>query len=191
MMSDDNDFPHAPNFIKARPDGDLLERDVCERCGFVDYQNPKVVVGSAVLHGNKILMCKRAIEPRKGYWTLPAGYLELYETTEEGARREAMEEACAKIEIDRVLAVFSVPHISQIQVLYRATLIDSNVAAGPESEEVALFEWDEIPWNEIAFPSVVWTLAALKMNWGRNDFAPAQNPPEGKFTFPLTRAPEI
>jgi hypothetical protein len=102
-----------------------------------------------------------------------------------------MEEACANIELDRVLAVFSLPHISQIQILYRAKLVDPNVAAGPESEEVALFEWDEIPWTEIAFPSVVWTLTALKMNWDRNDFAPAQNPPEGKFTFPLTGAPEI
>jgi ADP-ribose pyrophosphatase YjhB (NUDIX family) len=136
-------------------------------------------------------MCKRAIEPRKGFWTLPAGYLELYETTEEGARREAMEEACAKIEIDRVLAVFSLAHISQIQVLYRAHLADPAIAAGPESEEVALFEWAEIPWAEIAFPSVVWTLAAHKRNWGRNDFAPAGNPPEGEFQFPLTNAPQI
>jgi ADP-ribose pyrophosphatase YjhB (NUDIX family) len=190
-MSDDNSFPHTPEFKKRRPDGDLLERDVCERCGFVDYQNPKVVVGSAVLHGSKILMCKRAIEPRKGYWTLPAGYLELYETTEEGARREAMEEACAKIEIDRVLAVFSLAHISQIQVLYRAKLIDPNVAAGPESEEVALFEWDEIPWKEIAFPSVIWTLAALKTNWDRNDFPPAHNPPEGRFEFPPEGPPKV
>ena len=190
-MSDKSEYQHTPNFTKRRPDGDLLERSVCGHCGFVDYQNPKVVVGSAVLHGSKILMCRRAIEPRKGFWTLPAGYLELYETVEEGARREALEEACARIELDRVLAVFSLAHISQIQVLYRAKLIDPNVAAGPESEEVALFEWDEIPWTEIAFPSVVWTLAALKRNWDRDDFAPATNPPEGEISFPLDGPPGL
>lgn len=188
-MSEKTEYPHAPLFIKRCPDGDLLERSVCDRCGFVDYQNPKVVVGSAVLQGSKILMCRRSIEPRKGYWTLPAGYLELYETTEEGARREALEEACARIEIDRVLAVFSIAHISQVQVLYRAKLLDPNISAGPESLEVALLEWDEIPWREIAFPSVVWTLSALKENWGRNDFAPATNPPEGKFAFPPNGPP--
>jgi len=190
-MSEKTDYPHAPNFIERRPDGDLLERSVCDRCGFVDYQNPKVVVGSAVLQGSKILMCRRAIEPRKGYWTLPAGYLELYETTEEGARREALEEACAKFELECVLAVFSLAHISQIQVLYRAKLIDPNIAAGPESEEVALLEWDEIPWKEIAFPSVVWTLAALKRTLGQDDFAPALNPPEGTFAFPPKGPPQL
>lgn len=183
--------PPAPTFTKRRPDGDLLERSVCDHCGFVDYQNPKVVVGSAVLQGSKILMCRRAIDPRKGYWTLPAGYLELYETTEEGARREALEEALARIEIDRVLAVFSLPHISQIQVLYRAHLLDPNIGAGPESEEVALFEWDEIPWREIAFPSVAWTLAALKRHLGVDDFAPATNPPEGRFEFPPEGPPTV
>ncbi len=190
-MSSSDDYPHAPKFTNRRPDGDLLERSVCERCGFVDYQNPKVVVGAVVLQGSKILMCRRAIEPRKGYWTLPAGYLELYETTEEGARREALEEACAKIEIDRVLAVFSLAHISQIQVLYRARLADPHIEAGPESTEVGLFGWDEIPWTEIAFPSVVWTLAALKRNWGKDDFAPATNPPEGAFAFPPAGPPEV
>jgi len=164
---------------------------VCERCGFVDYQNPKVVVGSIVLQGSKILMCRRAIDPRKGYWTLPAGYLELYETTEEGARREAQEEANAKIEIDRVLAIYSLAHISQIQVLFRARLIDPKVEPGPESEEVALFEWDDIPWSEIAFPSVVWTLAAHRRTEALDVFAPATNPPEGEISFPIDGPPGL
>lgn len=190
-MTDESNYPHTPSFKKARPDGDLLERAVCERCGFIDYQNPKIVTGSVVFAGEKILMCKRAIEPRKGYWTLPAGYLELYETVEEGARREALEEACAKIEIDRVLAVFSIAHISQIQILYRARLVDPKIEPGPESEEVALFDWDDIPWTELAFPSVVWTLVAVRQNWNAENFAPVTNPPEGKYPFPLERAPQI
>ncbi len=188
-MSEKTDYQHAPLFIKRRPDGDLLERSVCGRCGFVDYQNPKIVVGSAVRHEDKILMCRRAIEPRKGYWTLPAGYLELYETAEEGARREALEEACASIEIDRVLAVFSIAHISQMQIIYCAHLATPEIAAGPESIEVAFLSWEEIPWEEIAFPSVVWTLAALREVWNEKNFAPFSNPPEGKFSFPLTKAP--
>ena len=141
-------------FRRRVPAGDDRERRVCDRCGFVDYENPKIVVGSVVEHEGRILMCRRAIEPRKGWWTIPAGYLELGETPEEGAAREAWEEARAKIAIDDLLAVYTVRHISQVQMLFRARLLDPHVEAGPESEEVALVAWDALPWDELAFPSV-------------------------------------
>jgi ADP-ribose pyrophosphatase YjhB (NUDIX family) len=108
--------------------------------------------------GERILMCRRAINPRRGFWTLPAGYLELNESTSAGAAREAWEEAQARIAIEGLLAIYDIPRISQVQLIYRARLIDEAVAAGPESLEVALFGWDEIPWAEIAFPSVRWAL---------------------------------
>jgi ADP-ribose pyrophosphatase YjhB (NUDIX family) len=146
----------GPRVLKI-PEGDNRLRKTCPECGFIEYENPKIVVGSVVTEGERILLCRRAINPRKGFWTLPAGYLELHETTEAGARREAEEEAGAKIEIDGVLAVYSIPRISQVQVIFRARLA-SGFAAGPESLEVALFAWDEIPWDDLAFPSVRWAL---------------------------------
>ncbi len=146
------------NFTKQVPNGDTHERDVCSTCGFIDYVNPKIVVGSVVRHEGKILLCKRAIEPRSGFWTLPAGYLELNEAPEDGAKREAQEEACAKLIIDSLLAVYAVPHISQVQLMYRARLQTPDFAAGPESLDVQLFDWDGIPWEELAFPSVHWAL---------------------------------
>lgn len=188
-MSDDDQFPHAPDFIKRVPGGDSLHRSVCVRCGFIDYQNPKVVVGSAVRHGDKVLMCRRAIEPRKNFWTLPAGFMETGETLEQGASREAWEEARIKIEFDGVLGVFSVPHISQVQVMYRARLIGETFEPGPESLEVKLFAWDDIPWTELAFPSVLWTLDALRANWNADCFVPATNPTAGQFSFPPSGPP--
>ena len=144
-------------FVRAVPDGDNVERDICQKCGLVIYENPKVVVGSVVRFDNRILLCRRAIEPRKGFWTLPAGFLELHETPEAGARREAMEEAEADICIESLLAVYTIPRISQVQLIYRATF-DGNAAPGPESLDVELFDWDDIPRDEIAFPSVHWAL---------------------------------
>ncbi len=188
-MNKTNQFSKNPNFTKRDVDGDSLKRSQCGHCGFIDYQNPKVVIGSAVRHGEKILMCKRAIEPRAGFWTLPAGYMELGETLEDGAKREAWEEACIEIEHDGVLGVFSLPHISQVQVMFRSKLKTERFAAGPESLEVALFSWQNIPWKELAFPSVVWTLAALRQTWNAENFAPMGNPPEGRFGFPLTKPP--
>jgi len=169
----------AQRFIRAVPPGDNMERSVCAACGFVDYLNPKIVVGSIVVSGNEILLCKRAIEPRKGYWTLPAGYLELGETAEDGAKREAKEEACAEIVIDRVLAVYSIPRISQVQIMFRARLAAPEIAAGPESEEVRLFGWEEIPWADLAFPSVGWALRHFRETQGRDDFPPFTNPVDG------------
>src|SRR3546814_2932472 len=117
---------------------------VCRDCGFGAYENPKIVVGSVAAWQGRILLCRRAIEPRRGFWTLPAGFLELQETAAAGARREAWEEARAELEIDQLLAIYSIPRISQIQLIFRARLTQPDVAVGPETLELDLFEWDAI-----------------------------------------------
>ncbi len=162
--------------VRTVPDGDTHERLTCPDCGFVQYENPKVVVGSVVRWRGKILMCRRAIPPRRGFWTLPAGYLELNETAMDGAKREAWEEARARIEIDALIAVYNIPRISQIQLIWRAALIDPVVEAGPESLEVRLFEWDELPWDELAFPSVRWALNHAGEIGEAAQFAARSNP---------------
>lgn len=152
-----------PEFVRRVPEGDERERRVCVTCGFVDYENPKIVVGSVVAHDGRVLLCRRAIEPRRGFWTLPAGFLEMGETPDEGARREALEEAEARIELDGILSVYSIPRIGQVQIIFRARFADEitpRYRPGPESEEVALFGWDALPWDEIAFPTVAWSLQA-------------------------------
>lgn len=175
-----NDTPAlTPSFETKIPEDDDRERSVCAHCGFVDYRNPKIVVGSVALWKTGILLCKRAIEPRKGYWTLPAGYLELGETAEDGARREAWEEARARLRLDRLLAVYSVPRISQVQLMYRAVLENADISAGPESEAVGLFEWENIPWADIAFPTVGWALRQWRETRDLDDFPPFSNPVDG------------
>ena len=170
--------PPAPHpFSRVIPAGDDRERLVCGDCGFVLYDNPKIVVGSVARWDDKILMCRRAIDPRHGFWTLPAGYLELNETTQAGAEREAWEEARARISIESLLAIYDITRLSQVQLIYRARLLEKNVVAGPESLEVGLFGWDEIPWNEIAFPSVHWALGHEKEAQTTGDLAPRGNPP--------------
>ena len=168
------------------PPGDDRERLVCLDCGFVNYQNPKVVVGSVVSVGDQLLLCRRAIEPRQGFWTIPAGFLEEQEDAQAGARREAKEEAMADIVIDALLAVYSIPRISQVQLIYRATLPGS-FAPGPESLEVALFDWDAIPWAEIAFPSVRWALHHHREVRTQRVFAPFANPPGQTGELPSDR----
>ncbi|MDQ0317226.1 NUDIX hydrolase [Amorphus orientalis] len=153
MSSNDTE----PDFQLRVPEGDDRERAVCRQCGFVAYENPKIVAGSVVRVGEKILLCRRAIEPRRGFWTIPAGYLELNESPEEAAVREAREEACADIRLGGLLSVYTIHRLSQVQLIYRSVL-SGGFAAGDESLEVALFSWSEIPWNDIAFPSVVWAL---------------------------------
>ncbi len=144
--------------VSRIPEGDDRERLTCPDCGFIQYDNPKVVVGSVPRWQGRILLCRRAINPRKGFWTLPAGYLEMNESVEDGARREAWEEARAQLTLHGVLAVYNIPRLSQVQVIYRATLIDGEASPGPESLDVRLFAWDDIPWGELAFPSVRWAL---------------------------------
>lgn len=162
-------------FERKIPEGDNVERQVCAECGWVHYENPKIVVGSVVTHGEKFLLCRRAINPRKGFWTLPAGYLEKNETTAEGAAREAYEEATAEIRIRDLLALYSVTHISQIQIMYRAVLDKPEFSAGIESLEVQLFSWDEIPWDNLAFPTVYWALHQYRQIKEEESFVPFSN----------------
>jgi ADP-ribose pyrophosphatase YjhB (NUDIX family) len=148
----------SANFVRRIPEGEDRERLTCAECGFVAYENPKIVTGSVVLVDGKVMLCRRAINPRAGFWTIPAGYMEMGETVEESARREAREEACAELALDGVLAIYSIARIGQVQILFRARLAAPGFAPGPESLEVRLFAWDEIPWEELAFPSVHWVL---------------------------------
>jgi ADP-ribose pyrophosphatase YjhB (NUDIX family) len=164
-----------PRFIRRIPEGDDRERLTCPDCGHVAYENPKVVVGSIVAHDDTVLLCRRAIEPRRGYWTIPAGYMEMGETTEEGARREAWEEARARIALEGVLAVYSIARLGQVQVIFRARMAEPGFEAGPESLEVRRFAWNDIPWDDLAFPSVRWALHAWRHG---APGAVALNPPE-------------
>lgn len=177
MSPDDPTFPsHEQAFSTRVPDGDNRPRSVCDRCGFVHYANPKIVVGSVPIWQDTVLLCRRAIEPRRNFWTLPAGYLEEHETTEAGACREAEEEACADIAIEALLAVYNIPRISQVQLIYKARLRSPDVSPGIESLEVGLFRWDEIPWAELAFPSVRWALDHYRQVKEKAVFAPFTNP---------------
>ncbi len=171
--------PESGSFILRTPDGDNRQRLVCVDCGFIRYENPKVVVGAVCSWKERILLCRRAIDPRKGYWTLPAGFLELNESTWEGVRREAMEEANARLALEGVLAVYDLPRISQVQIIYRARLLSPDVSPGPESEEVALFRWEEIPWEELAFPTVRWALEHDRETRGKTSFPARRNPEPG------------
>ena len=154
------------------PEGDSLERAVCDACGIVHYQNPKLVVGCLPVYGDRILICKRAIEPRYGLWTLPAGFMENNESAPEGAAREAMEEANARVEIEDLYTVYSIPYISQVYMMFRARLVDPNVFPGPESLEVKLVTEDEIPWDQLAFRMVKLTLEHFLEDRRRGVFTP-------------------
>ncbi|ENV84984.1 hypothetical protein F939_02829 [Acinetobacter radioresistens DSM 6976 = NBRC 102413 = CIP 103788] len=140
------------------PLGDHQIRRVCVQCGNIHYENPKVICGALALWEDKVLLCRRAIEPRYGLWTLPAGYMELFETMEQGAARETREEAEAEIHIEQLYCMYNIPRIGQIYVLFKANLIDGTFGAGEESIECRLFDEHEIPWTELAFPSVERTL---------------------------------
>ncbi len=144
--------------VEKIPLGDHQIRNVCSSCGSIHYVNPKVICGALAVWENKVLLCRRAIEPRYGLWTLPAGYMELYETMEQGAARETWEEAEAKVEIEQLYCMYDIPRIGQIYVLFKAKLIDGIFGAGDETIESRLFSEDEIPWNDLAFPSVERTL---------------------------------
>ena len=140
------------------PVGDDRERYICSFCGTIFYTNPKVIVGCLPTVGEKILLCKRAIEPRYGKWTLPAGFMENGETSLAGAARETLEEANAKAINLKLYRVFDVPHISQVYLFYLCTIENDTFGAGPESLETALFPQEEIPWDNLAFPVVAQTL---------------------------------
>jgi len=165
-----------PRFERRVPVGDDRSRLVCSDCGFVQYENPRIVVGSVATWQDRVLLCRRAIHPRRGFWTLPAGYLELGEAPPEGALREAWEEARARLEIDQLLAVYTIARLSQVQLIFRARLLDPEVAAGPESEAVGLFAWEDLPWDELAFPSVAWALSDHRALKHQESFPPRANP---------------
>ncbi|PID44304.1 MAG: NUDIX hydrolase [Proteobacteria bacterium] len=140
------------------PEDDNRLRYVCDHCALIHYQNPKVVAGSLPVSGDRVLLCKRAIEPRYGYWTLPAGFMENDETLTEAAVRETQEEALAEVENLQLYTVISVPSVDQVHVLMLADLVDDKYSAGVESLEVELFREEEIPWDQIAFRAVKMTL---------------------------------
>jgi ADP-ribose pyrophosphatase YjhB (NUDIX family) len=171
-----NSKTQAATFRREIPAGDTHERDVCVTCGFINYVNPKIVTGSIVRYEGRILLCRRAIEPRSGYWTLPAGFMEVGETAEQAAIREAREEANAAIVVDRLLAVYTIPRIAQVQIMYLAHLETPDFSAGQESLDVKLAHWDEIPWEDLAFPSVTWALEQYRSVEGQDDFPPFSNP---------------
>lgn len=159
------------------PEGDNRERLTCPDCGFINYENPKIVVGAVCTWEGKLLLCRRAIDPRSGFWTIPAGYMELNETAEAGAAREAKEEACADIDIDGLIGVYTIPRISQVQLIYRATLKDGVFAAGEETLELDLYDWRDIPWDDLAFPSVKWALDHWREIADDEIWPPFSNPP--------------
>ncbi len=162
-MSDDNHL-RGPS-VRGIPEGDNRERMICADCGYILYDNPKIVVGSVARWDDRVLLVRRSINPRYGYWTLPAGYLELNEA-----------EARARIEIEGLLAIYDIPRISQVQLIYRARLLDEAVQAGQESLEVGLFGWEEIPWGRLAFPSVGWALQHDREARATRDFTARINP---------------
>jgi len=142
------------------PEQDTIPRYVCDACGVIHYENPKIVVGCVPEREGKILLCKRAIEPRYGYWTVPAGFMENEETLQEGAARETLEEALAEVEVGEMFAVVDVVRARQVHVMFRARLIGDAYGVGYESLETRLFTENEIPWDDIAFPSGRFALEA-------------------------------
>ena len=140
------------------PPGDNLPRWVCDSCNTIHYENPKMIVGCVAEWDGRILLCKRAIEPRSGLWTVPAGFLENGETTADGARRETLEEANARVEIDALFSLYNLPHINQVYMLFRGRLLDADIGPSAETLEARLYEETDIPWSEIAFVTVRRTL---------------------------------
>ena len=164
------------------PAGDSLPRHVCGDCGAIHNQNPKLVVSALAEWGDRILLCRRAIEPRRGMWTLPAGFMENEESTAQAAIRETLEEACARIELGSMYTLIDVPHISQVHIIYRARLLDLDFRPGEESLEVALFAEAEIPWEHIAFRTIALTLHKYfddrrRGEWSFHSFAIGAPPP--------------
>ena len=140
------------------PEGDNRERAVCPNCAFIDYDNPRMITGTIPLYQGKVLLCRRNIEPRFGYWTLPAGFMENAETTLQGALRETLEESGSQVIIKQPFSMVSIPHVNQVHIYYLADLPQTDFHPTTESSEVALFALDDIPWDELAFSSVTKTL---------------------------------
>jgi ADP-ribose pyrophosphatase YjhB (NUDIX family) len=152
------------------PAGDNRVRAICPSCGHIEYDNPRIVAGCVIEHEGKIVLARRAIEPRKGYWTLPAGFMELGETVEQGAAREAYEEAGAAVQITQLYTLYSIPRIGQVYMMFRASLPDGNIAAGEESLEVSFFDEATMPWDELAFEAVRLTIERYWQESKRGQF---------------------
>lgn len=152
------------------PENDDRKRYVCDACGEIHYQNPRIVVCSLPCFEDRVLLCKRSIEPRYGLWTLPGGFMENNETTHDTAHRETREEACARIELHGLYTYYNLPHINQVHMFYRATLLDLDFAAGQESLEVDLFRQEDIPWSDLAFLAVSGTLEHYFNDFPHNVF---------------------
>lgn len=148
--------------IREVPPDDNRQRDVCPRCQTIFYKNPRVVVGAIVRRQDRILLCKRAIEPAYGKWTLPGGFMEVDESSEEGAIRETMEEAGASIRIDRLFATYNWTELGLVHLIYLATMIEETILPGPESLDARLFTTEEIPWDELAFSSTRFALESFR-----------------------------
>jgi ADP-ribose pyrophosphatase YjhB (NUDIX family) len=159
----------APVSLKI-PEDDNRHRHVCDSCELIHYQNPKIVAGCIPVWEDKILLCRRAIEPRHGLWTLPAGFMEMGETTSEAAIRETLEEANARVEIDGLYALINLPQVDQVYMMFRSQLLDLDFSPGQESLEVALYTEDEIPWEELAFTTIRHSLKFYFEDRKRNSF---------------------
>jgi ADP-ribose pyrophosphatase YjhB (NUDIX family) len=152
------------------PEGDNIPRHVCDACGVIHYQNPKIVVGCIPEWEDRILLCKRAIEPRYGLWTLPAGFMENGETVQQGAARETLEEANARVEVGALYALFNLPHINQVYMMFRSRLLDLDFGPGAESLATELLHKSQIPWDEIAFPVIYESLKLYFQDRAKGEF---------------------
>ncbi len=160
----------APVSLRVPP-GDTLPRYCCDACGAVHYRNPLIVTGCIVeADDGRLLLCKRAIEPRSGYWTMPAGFMENDETLTEAAARETLEEACAKVEILGLSSIISVPRMNQVHIMFRARLLGNSFAAGEETTEAMLVDETAIPWEDLAFRTVRSALERFVEDRARGDF---------------------
>ena len=156
--------------IQRIPEGDNRTRAVCDHCDTIHYSNPKIVAGCIPVWEDRILLCKRAIDPRHGFWTLPAGFMENQETLEQAAARECLEEANARVQIGDVFSIYSLPHVNQVYMLYLSELLDLDFSAGEESLEVALYKEEDIPWGDLAFRTIEYTLKEFFEDRKNNTF---------------------
>jgi len=154
------------------PPGDNRERDLCQNCGAIHYQNPRVVVGTIPVWENRILLCRRAIEPRFDTWTLPAGFMELSETTSQGAERETLEESGARIRVGDLFTVVDVPHVDQVHIYFLAQALGPELDPGPESLEARYYDEADIPWDQLSFRTVSTTLRHFLEDRRQGSFSP-------------------
>jgi ADP-ribose pyrophosphatase YjhB (NUDIX family) len=152
--------------VETVPAGDTRARLVCPDCGYIAYSNPKIVVGAICTWQDQVLLCQRAIGPSEGLWTFPAGFMELGETTAQGAVREVWGEALARVEVGDLVGIYEIPHISQVNVIYHAPMCGPECSPGEESRAARLFAWADIPWEDLAFPSVHWALRRYRFGTG-------------------------